>query len=79
MLDTSLGVSGSTSPRPVTHPGSAFPDIEFRTQRVKVTLVATLELAANQDITRAKECVEKAVAELRGYAGARIAASYEKL
>jgi hypothetical protein len=78
MPDTNLGVSGAT-PQAVIHPGSVFPDIQFRVQRVKVTLVATLEIATNNDIGRAKGCVEKALAELRGYAGERIAVSYEKV
>ncbi len=79
MPDTSLGVSGTAIPQPVMRPGSVFPDIQFRAQRVKVTLVATLDLATNNDVCRAKDCVEKALAELRGYAGDRVSVSYEKL
>ena len=66
-------------PRPVMHPGSVFPDVHFQVQRVKVTLVATLELATKNDIRQAKECVDRAVTELRGYAGDRLSVSYEKL
>jgi hypothetical protein len=79
MPDMNLGVSGTGFPRPVIHPGSVFPDVQFRVQRVKVTLIATLELTTNSDICRARECVEKALAELRGYAGDRLSVSYEKL
>jgi hypothetical protein len=79
MPDTNFDVSGSALPRPVMHPGSVFPEVQFRVQRVKVTLIATLELATNTDTRRARECVEKALAELRGYAGDRISVSYEKL
>ncbi len=79
MPDTNLGASGSTFLRPTTHPGSVFPDVQFRVQRVKLTLIATLELATNSDICRARDCVEKALAELRGYAGDRMSVSYEKL
>jgi hypothetical protein len=79
MPDTSLGASVTAFPRPVMHPGSVFPDVQFRVQRVKVTLVATLELSGNGDTVRARDCVEKAVAELRCYAGDRMSVSYEKL
>jgi hypothetical protein len=79
MPDTSLGISVTTAPRPVMPPGSVFPEVQFRVQRVKVTLVATLELATNNDVCRARDCVDKALAELRGYAGDRISVSYEKL
>ena len=79
MPDTNLGISVTTVPQPVMHPGSVFPDIQFRVQRVKVTLVATLELATNDDICRAKDCVEKAMTTLRGYAGERMSVSYERL
>jgi hypothetical protein len=79
MPDMSLGASSTAFPRPVNHPGSVFPDVQFRVQKVKVTLVATLELATNTDILRARDCVEKAMTEIRGYAGDRISVSYEKL
>jgi hypothetical protein len=79
MPDTNLDVSSAAATRPVLTPGSVFPEIQFRVQRVKVTVVATLELATNNDIFQAKECVEKAMSDLRGYAGDRISVSYEKL
>jgi hypothetical protein len=65
--------------KPVSHPGSTFPDVRFRVQRVKVTLVATLELESDSDIRPAKDHVEKALSALTVYAADRVSVSYEKL
>ena len=65
--------------KPLPHPGSEFPEVRFPVQRVKVTLMATLELESDTDIQPAKERVEKALSELSVYAGDRVSVSFEKL
>ena len=79
MPDTVLAQSETLAPRPVMHPGSVFPEVHFQVQRIKVTLVATLELTTQGDIRQAKECVDRALTELRVYARDRMSVSYEKL
>lgn len=67
------------SDRKVAQPGSEFPKIEFRTQRVKATIVVIGEIVSPADEGRVRIAINDALRRLTGTDGIKAETSYERV